>query len=477
MPAVCCAVGCHNNRRKNKDIRLYSIPKEPKRRLIWLAAIRRAHWTPTKHSVLCNEHFISGEKSENPMSPDFVPSVFAHTSAAQKQRNVYKLKRFEQTQALKRKRTQAVDESHTTVAINNNDTDLEKTDRYDEHSYATTVHSPQTFTTCTNTACQATVKALTDECTALRAEVTRVKEKADRMFFESFKNSDKMVRELTGLPSYTKLMAVFAFLSGFLRDSPGLTPFHGFLITLMRIKLNVPLCLFVNMFHLSKSTVTRVFISTLDVMYCRLSRFIVWPSKEQLQMSLPMCFRTKFSNCTSIIDCFEILIEKPNNMNARAETYSQSQHHNTVKYLISITPQGVVSFVSKGCGGQTSDKDLTDTCGYLDMLSPGDVILANRGFDIRETADLDSAHRKIPAFIKVKELLHPLELEETSPAAVRMHVERVIGQVKKKYKILQNTIPRSLCYSANEGQLTTFDKIVTVCCALRNIGLSVVPTV
>ncbi|XP_051949129.1 peroxynitrite isomerase THAP4-like [Xyrauchen texanus] len=195
MPAVCCAVGCHNNRRKNKDIRLYSIPKEPKRRLIWLAAIRRAHWTPTKHSVLCNEHFISGEKSENPMSPDFVPSVFAHTSAAQKQRNAYKLKRFEQTQALKRKRTHAVDESHTTVAINNSDTDLEKTDRCDEHSYATTVHSPQTFTPCTNTACQATVKALTDECTALRAEITRVKEKADRMFFESFKDSDKMVRQ------------------------------------------------------------------------------------------------------------------------------------------------------------------------------------------------------------------------------------------------------------------------------------------
>ena len=56
---------------------------------------------------------------------------------------------------------------------------------------------------------------------------------------------------------------------------------------------------------------------------------------------------------------------------ARAQTYSNYKHHNTVKFLIGITPQGVISFVLKGWGGRVSDKHLTATenCGLLSHLS------------------------------------------------------------------------------------------------------------
>ena len=124
-------------------------------------------------------------------------------------------------------------------------------------------------------------------------------------------------------------------------------------------------------------------------MYYRLSPLIVWPSKEQIEVSLPMCFkRSRFRNCTSIIDCFEIFIEKPKNYKARStQTYSQYKSHNTVKYLISITPQGTISFVSKGWGGRTSDKHITQNSGYLEKLSAGDVVLADRGFNIGDDVD------------------------------------------------------------------------------------------
>ena len=41
--------------------------------------------------------------------------------------------------------------------------------------------------------------------------------------------------------------------------------------------------------------------------------------------------------CVVIIDCFEVFIDRPTNLLARAQTYSQYKHHNTVKYLIGIT--------------------------------------------------------------------------------------------------------------------------------------------
>lgn len=105
------------------------------------------------------------------------------------------------------------------------------------------------------------------------------------------------------------------------------------------------------------------------------------------------------------------------------------------------------------------------------------LILADRGFIVKDTVGLYRAQLKIPAFIKGKQQLHPLELEAARGlAAVRIHVEGVIGLVRNKYTILQTTMPLSLCQGATKGQPTSLDKMVTVCCALCNICPSVVPT-
>ena len=48
-----------------------------------------------------------------------------------------------------------------------------------------------------------------------------------------------------------------------------------------------------------------------------------------------------------ILNCFEFFVECPSNLQARAMTWSNNyKHHNTIKILLAITLQGVVSFVS-----------------------------------------------------------------------------------------------------------------------------------
>jgi len=46
--------------------------------------------------------------------------------------------------------------------------------------------------------------------------------------------------------------------------------------------------------------------------------------------------------------------------------------------LVGITPQGTISFVSEPWGGRTSDVYLTENCGMLQNLLPGDTVMADR---------------------------------------------------------------------------------------------------
>ena len=162
-----------------------------------------------------------------------------------------------------------------------------------DHSCCNSVVYADSSVPCSNEACKETVRRLTEECTALRSEVYQLREKVIKLSFsqETFKDNDDMVQDLTGLPSFAKLMVVFTFVSAFLKVGPGLNPFQSFLMTLMRMRLNLPLHFFSYIFHASKPTAGRIFNSKLNVFHDRLSRFILWPSKDQIQISLPMCFK------------------------------------------------------------------------------------------------------------------------------------------------------------------------------------------
>jgi len=94
--------------------------------------------------------------------------------------------------------------------------------------------------------------------------------------------------------------------------------------------------------------------------------------------TMPMEFRKHFKKCAVIIDCFEVYIERPTSLTARAQTWSNYKKHNTVKFLIRITPQGSVPFISKGWGGRVSDVHLMEHSGLLKNLLPGDVTMALR---------------------------------------------------------------------------------------------------
>ena len=260
---------------------------------------------------------------------------------------------------------------------------------------------------------------------------------------EFFRNSDDKVLFYTGLPSYEILNFVFELVSPSVsRRSQSLSPFQELVLVLIKLRLDVPFQDLAYRFNISVPTVSQTFHSWLMIADIRLSPFVHWPDRESLIRTMPQCFKFSFGTKTTvIIDCFEILIEKTTNLLATAQTFSSFNHHNTIKVLIGITPQGTISYV-EAWGGRTSDKFLTENCGISSRLVPRDMVMADRGFTTHESVAFKRQHQ-----------LDPVDVEATRGiACIRIHVERVIGLLHGKYTILQGTLPNDFLICNPHGE-------------------------
>ena len=75
---MCCVVNCHNRHSKGSGIRFYRFPTDPDCRREWLAFVSHKNpngspWEPGDGDRVCSCHFTSGEKSNVPTHPDYVP--------------------------------------------------------------------------------------------------------------------------------------------------------------------------------------------------------------------------------------------------------------------------------------------------------------------------------------------------------------------------------------------------------------------
>ena len=69
------------------------------------------------------------------------------------------------------------------------------------------------------------------------------------------------------------------------------------------------------------------------------------------------------------------------------------------------TTQGVASFVSKRWGSHVSDRHITENSSFIQNMLPGDVVLADRGFNVADCLGAVHATLHIPAYTKGKDQL------------------------------------------------------------------------
>lgn len=117
----------------------------------------------------------------------------------------------------------------------------------------------------------------------------------------------------------------------------------------MKLKLGITFCALGVLFHIHKTTASRIFFEVLQTLTKKTKTWIFWPSKESVKKNLFITF-SKYPNCRCIIDCTEIPTDTSPTVEQRVLMYSNYKGRFTVKFLIAITPDGYICKVSKLMG-------------------------------------------------------------------------------------------------------------------------------
>ena len=303
-------------------------------------------------------------------------------------------------------------------------------------------------------------------------------------------NSDKRVKNYTGIESKEKLQRLHRYVEPRVRkmrywtgtkkessprssprakldktpQKPGpkrsLSSLQEFILVLMKLRLALHVTFLGGLFGVTPSTVSQIFNTWIKFLAEELRPLIFWPDQLSTFLSMPKSLKSKYKHLRCTIDCTEVFIERPRDLRTQARTWSDYKKHNTGKFLVAIAPNGMITFVSKVWGGRTSDVQITKESGFYNLLDPGDIVLADRGFTIKEDLLLRGAKLEIPPSSKGKEQQAPECVAKTKKIAnARIHVERAIGRIKW-FAILKETLPITLC--------PLLDDIVIVCAALSN---------
>ncbi|CAN7976702.1 unnamed protein product, partial [Ixodes persulcatus] len=275
------------------------------------------------------------------------------------------------------------------------------------------------------------------------------------------------VCSFTGIPNMELLNVLEKLVSGkMLRSARATLPARDRVImTMMALKHALTFDFLSHIYGVSPSTASTTVRSTANLLAVFLKNAITWPSKDEVLHNLPACFQ-KFSHVRIVLDCTEIPVGTPKCLKCRICTYSHYKKGHTVKYMVGVSPGGLVTYISSGYGGRASDKAIFDQSGLVDKLLPGiDHIMVDKGFLIDSTCETRLIAVVRPPFLHAKKQLSKAEALATKHiAAARVHVERVIQRIKL-LKITSQKMPWNLVPIA--------DDVLIIACGLANLSAPV----
>ncbi|XP_035670018.1 uncharacterized protein LOC118411646 [Branchiostoma floridae] len=497
----CCVPKCSNRQGTDKlqGVRrsYYRFPQgEANRdlRRLWETSVRRDNWTASKHDRVCSDHFAGGIRTHIKGSPGYIPSIFAWTKASKSRPSRTSeqagtvtpvswckdswspapetpggLTERKIALAKQREEKQAAQAKENTTRV------------WKEHGH----DYPET--------CRAKPSVYDEELAALHETVQRLEEENSQLknkvfSLDTIKDSDKDFQVRTNLPNFDVFSSICEYLktvsNGRLKYWRGqetdidsersrtgrertLTFEEEFFLVLVKLKSGDFNQEIASKFGISESQVSKIFTTWINFLHRELRYLFEMKTSWENEETIPECYR-RYPHLISVIDCTELQIEMATTLQARKETYSNYKNRDTVKFMVGLSPNLTVNYVSKGHGGRASDKHITLTSEeFINQLPPNSVIMADKGFNISKELSDKGVRLVIPDFKgRNRSQMSAQEAANSeSISSARIHIERIIQRIRT-FHILGSTLKIS--------QQDITEQIFSVCAYMTNFQMPII---
>jgi hypothetical protein len=483
---LCCVVECNNNSARDQGrVKFFRFPaRNLEQRDLWIKAVNRVRpggtdWAPGKshwctclkvemlqHALnlvsgkwtrICSEHFVGQKWHPTRGHPDYAPTLFPTKHV--RERSEDDIGRFQRTEKRQRARRDLAATSTTMPAPEEGppmDVDMDlvnvstedkscQTDPcqwYDDDGDKFLFSSTNVAPGEVATMAFIQTSLFGPPLVAPKIIVPAAKEAKD--FGQT---TERLIRPVEAIDVLAFGDRQFKAMTGVTKDhfnffldavgsevknSRKLTREQKMALFLMKLKLNLSFTVLSALFCVRGETASLWFYSTLQAMATLARKGVWWFDRATVKARMPAAFCALYPNARCTIDASEIHCQKPSSRKQRVQMYSHYKSTFTVKFLVGCAPSGEVTFISRAFGGRTTDTEITVQSGFVDLVEPGDVILADKGFPSIEK-DLNNAGGLLimPPFKSGNRQFSERQNKSGYEcASVRIHVERCIRRLK-----------------------------------------------
>ena len=329
---------------KGCGLQFYRFPLDPDQRRRWVAAVDLKYWEPSEYTWICSKHFVTGTKSNNPLTPNYVSSIFKHLSSSIKQTMESNAVDYQRRQSAEKRRTEkaswqelaedtrdkeqkaeterkkelkeneerkfleGIEKERRTAEIK--EIKMEQERRAKELEKQKAIEKKQEveeLKVADETLIECNEELLT-KCLVLEEhllEVTKDKQKVQsqlQLISQEVLNGttlmvdDKKVKYFTGLPSFLVLKSIYNLTSKGISESADCFLFDQYLLTLVKMRLNTGDTDLACRFGISQSSVSRYIHKWVDILYTQPSFLVHWPERPNLMKKMPSNFQKHLRN-------------------------------------------------------------------------------------------------------------------------------------------------------------------------------------
>lgn len=282
--------------------------------------------------------------------------------------------------------------------------------------------------------------------------------------FMSLIDTNKKLNTMTGINSFNILNEIIDLHKIYFPDieKHRLSLKERIVMVFVKFKQGLSFSILCVLFNdLTAETCRSTYISLIPQLSYIFKCLIYWPSKQEISTNIFHCFDQLNTDVHVVLYCTEVSLQKLKCLTCRIECCYPYKSNYALKFLVGISPAGLIAYISKPYGAMFSDKAIFEQNNLIKLMQKPNAYMEDKGFSIDNIYKKNDITMIKPHFYKnQKQFSVEDAVLENKMAKAKVHIKK-INQHIKTFKIFNHIFPDAHLHLASD--------IMTIICGLYNI--------